>query len=139
MIPNSTRQPESAQARTNETKRTDLSVGPPPFQPTIFGAFRQPTLSVSSALAGVGVGMLRGCWGFPYFTIEKVCRIYQIFISCVFIDMKFISKIWGMLFNQCLSFSDPHLHKNDKTGGTPTKTWLIDFQKLSNIIPRFAK
>ena len=43
---------------------------------------------------------------------RTVGRIYQMTISCFLIDMNFISKMFGNLFNIFVSSSDPHLHNS---------------------------
>ena len=50
---------------------------------------------------------VEGCWWFPYLKIEKLPSCHFMFL----IDMKFLSNIFSILFNQSLSFSDPHLRK----------------------------
>ena len=57
-----------------------------------------------------GSRYVEGCRGFLYLQIEKFCRIYQMFISWFLIDMKFISMISEILFNQCSAFPGAHLY-----------------------------
>ena len=51
-------------------------------------------------------GKIEKLRGFSYWKIEKLPNFHFMFL----IGMKFISKLLYILFNQSLSFSDPHLH-----------------------------
>ena len=92
----------------------------------------------SMFLAVTHIGNVEGCWGFPYvLENRKVCRIYEICISCFLIDMKCISKIWEIFFNQMSLFRDPHLHivliKHEEIEINKKKRHM-DFHKFSKLL-----
>ena len=88
--------------------------------------------------------MLRGRWGFSYLKIEKLPNGHFMFL----IDMKFISKMFEILFMHFVSLPiliftiyDKHEVQNKKRSKAETTTTndTHDFQTFPNIkmIPRF--
>ena len=74
----------------------------------------------------------------PLLGNRKVCRIYQLPISCFLIDMKYISKIFEILSNHFVSFSDPHLHNFEQkmrySKSQKNKAWCTWLRKMKNRI-----